>query len=76
MTHKECLARLEAYIDSGDLAYDFEHGEEERRHELLDLLELTMDVAEKADALATRLIFKNTALGQMTGVHNVDDATD
>lgn len=73
MTHKECLDRLEAYIDSGDLAFDFENAEEERRYEILDLLEQVMDIAEKADELATKLIFKNSYLGMLAGVPEDED---
>ncbi len=75
MTHKECLDKLEEYIDSGDLAFDFENAEEERRYEILDLLEKIMDMSEKADALATKLIFKNSYLGVLAGIHE-DDSED
>lgn len=74
MTHKECLDKLEEYIDSGDLAFDFENAEEERRYEILDLLEKIMDLSEKADALATKLIFKNSYLGVLAGIQ--DDSED
>ncbi|TVM20015.1 hypothetical protein DPQ33_01955 [Oceanidesulfovibrio indonesiensis] len=72
MTHKECLSKLEEYIDSGDLAFDFENAEEDRRYEILDLLEKVMDIAEKADELATKLIFKNSYLGVLAGMKSDD----
>ncbi|QJT07531.1 hypothetical protein [Oceanidesulfovibrio marinus] len=73
MTHLECLEKLEQYIDSGDLAFDFENGEEDRRYEILDVLEKIMDIAEKADPLATKLIFKNSALGALMGMKDDED---
>lgn len=76
MTHLECLEKLEQYIDSGDLAFDFENGEDDRRYEILDVLEKIMDIAEKADPLATKLIFKNSALGALMGMKDEDGDED
>lgn len=56
------LDKLEAYFSSGDLTFDFEHGDEARRHAILEYLEKLMDLAEQADELATRLIFKGGML--------------
>lgn len=52
------LAELEQYIRSGELEADFKDGCEHDRHYLLELLEKLMDVADLADATATRLIFR------------------
>ena len=61
----EYLEKLENFFDSGDLAFEFEHGDEEKRGLILDFLERLMDLAEKADELATKLIFPN--MNQMVG---------
>lgn len=61
------LEKIEAYFSSGDLAFDFDNGDEERRYQILDYLEKLMDLAELADALATKLIFKDGLLEQLTG---------
>lgn len=52
------LENLETYINSGQLEQDFKDGCENDRFYLLELLEKLMDVAELADATATRLIFR------------------
>jgi len=52
------LTELERYISSGELEADFKDGCEHDRHYLLELLEKLMDVADLADATATRLIFR------------------
>ncbi|MDD4700987.1 MAG: hypothetical protein PHI96_02080 [Desulfovibrio sp.] len=52
------LEKLETYINSGQLEEDFKDGCENDRFYLLELLEKIMDVAELADATATRLIFR------------------
>ncbi len=59
------LAELEEYLSSGRLEEDFSYSPEERRHEILEFLEKLMDVAELADATATRLIFKGSQLGAL-----------
>lgn len=50
------LEELETYMRSGELEADFKDGCENDRFYLLELLEKLMDVAELADATATRLI--------------------
>ncbi|EFI35006.1 conserved hypothetical protein [Desulfonatronospira thiodismutans ASO3-1] len=65
MLNEKFLSDLEKYIKSGELEEDFEWSSEERRMEILDYLERLMDLAEAADETATRIIFKNTGLGQM-----------
>lgn len=52
------LEELESYMRSGQLEADFKEGCENDRFYLLELLEKLMDVAELADATATRLIFR------------------
>ncbi len=53
------LDRFEHFMDSGDMEFEFRNGEESRRGEILDFLEKLMDLAEKADQWATKLIFPN-----------------
>ena len=57
------LDKLAEYFNSGDLAFDFEHGDEKRRQDILEYLERLMDLADQADELATKLIFKGGMLG-------------
>ncbi|WP_462325139.1 hypothetical protein [Desulfoplanes sp.] len=59
------LKAFQNYMQSGQMGKDFEYSSEERRHEMLDLLETFMNVAEIADETATKLIFKNSQLGDM-----------
>ncbi|SDN26954.1 hypothetical protein [Desulfonauticus submarinus] len=68
MLNEKFLNELEDYLKSGKLEEDFEYSSEERRMEILDYLERVMDIAEIADEVATRLIFKNSQLGQMFGL--------
>lgn len=62
------LDKLRAYLDSGDLAFDFENASQADRGAILEFLESLMDLAEQADALATRLIFKDAYMAAATGV--------
>lgn len=59
MLDLDYLAKIENFMDSGDLAFEFEYCDEDRRQLILEYLEKFMDVAEKADALATKLIFRD-----------------
>lgn len=68
MLDQAYLDRLAEYFSSGDLAFDFEHGDEERRQMILGYLEKLMDLADQADELATRLIFKGGMLQALSGV--------
>jgi len=63
----EYIDGLIGYIQSGELGEDFEHSSEERRYEILDFLEKVMELGEAADETATKIIFKNTQLGQVMG---------
>lgn len=59
------LDKIAEYFASGDLAFDFENGDQERREMILEYLEKLMDLADQADELATRLIFKGGMLGSL-----------
>jgi len=61
------LEKLEEFITSGDLAFEFEHADEDKRFKILDYLEKLMDVAELADTQATKLIFKEGYLEELAG---------
>ena len=63
----KCLEAVEQYLSSGELEEHFEYSPEERRYELLDFLEKLMDLGEAADAMATKLIFKNSQLQALMG---------
>jgi hypothetical protein len=56
------LRQLEEYIRSGKLEEDFRDGCENDRYYLLALLEKVMDLADIADEVATRLIFRGLPL--------------
>lgn len=62
------LLELEDYLASGRMEEDFSYSPEERRGEMLEFLEKLMDVAELADASATRMIFRGSQLGQLAGI--------
>ncbi len=62
------LDKLAEYFACGDLEFDFEHGDEERRQMILEFLEKLMDLADQADELATKLIFKGGMLQQLAGL--------
>ncbi|WP_027720694.1 hypothetical protein [Maridesulfovibrio zosterae] len=67
MINNEYLEKLEHYMTSGDMKFEFDNGTEEKRFEILDFLERLMDVAEIADEHATKLIFKGGLLDQLSG---------
>lgn len=52
------LEEFESRLKSGALEEEFKYAPEERRIEILELLERLMDVADLADEVATRLIFR------------------
>lgn len=68
MLYMKDLVELEDYLTPGRLEDEFEYSPEERRHEVLEFLEKLMDVADIADATATRLIFKNSQFASMMGL--------
>ncbi len=65
MVNEKFLQELLEYMRSGQLEEDFACSEQERRYELLDFLEQLMDAGEVANEVATRLIFKESALGNL-----------
>ncbi len=67
MINIEYLEKLEHYMTSGDMKFEFDNGTEEKRFEILDFLERLMDIAEIADDHATKLIFKEGLLDQLAG---------
>ncbi|HMM39426.1 MAG TPA: hypothetical protein PKB11_11775 [Desulfovibrio sp.] len=67
MLDLEYLNKIESFMDSGDLAFEFENGDEDKRLLILEFLEKFMDVAEKADALATKLIFRDGYMELLAG---------
>jgi hypothetical protein len=68
MIDLEYLNKIEEFIASGDLKFEFDNGTEEKRYEILDFLEKLMDLGELAGENATKLIFKEGMLDQMTGM--------
>jgi len=60
------LERVEEYFKNGDCKFEFENGEEERRLLIVDFLERLMELGEMADALATKLIFKDAYASMVT----------
>lgn len=72
ITEKD-LADFQTYMQSGQIEEDFEYSGEDRRFEMLDLLEKFMNVAEIADETATKLIFKNSQLGEIFGEKSQND---
>ena len=70
MLDQAYLDKLAEYFASGDLEFDFEHGDETRRQMILGSLEKLMDLADQADELATKLIFKGGVLQAMAGIRD------
>jgi len=66
MLDTEYLKRVMHYFESGDCKFEFDHGEEERRLAIIDFLEHLMELGEKADELATKLIFKDAYASMIT----------
>lgn len=62
------LEELEEYLASGRLADEFIVAEEDRKHEILEILEKLMDVADLADQTATKLIFPGSYMEMLSGV--------
>lgn len=61
------LDEIQSYLEN-ELPDHFEYADEERRYELLDFLERLMEIGEKADAVATKLIFKDSLLEALSGM--------
>ena len=60
------LDRLADYFACGDLEQDFDFADNEGRGIILEFLEKLMDLADTADEMATKLIFKGQ-LGTLAG---------
>jgi len=64
MMRKDVLVAFGEYMRSGQFEEDFSDSAEERRGEMLELLELFMDISDEVDAVATRVIFQG--IGALT----------
>lgn len=63
MITMEELQEFEDRLQSGQVDDAFKHGTEQERVALLELLEKVMDVADLANEVATRLIFRGSQPG-------------
>lgn len=54
-------------LKSGELEREFDMAGENGRHEILELLEKLMDVADSADIAASRIIYRGLKLPQSPG---------
>ena len=61
------LDAIDEYLEK-DLPDHYEYATDERRYELLDFLERLMDLGEKADEVATKLLLKDSVLGVLAGM--------
>lgn len=57
------LDEFQRYLESPQAECDFKEGNEKERTDFLELLEKLMDVADQADKLATKLIFRGNMPG-------------
>lgn len=62
------LEAFERYLRSGEFEDHFTHSLNDRRFEMLELLEKIMELSELSDAVATRIIFKGGPLAHLAGV--------
>lgn len=62
------LKRLKKHLAGEAVDEDFKFGSKSKKEDMLEFLETLMDVAELADEVATRLIFKDSYLSMFTGV--------
>ncbi|MFI3270869.1 MAG: hypothetical protein R3Y11_02025 [Pseudomonadota bacterium] len=74
MLDMKFLDHMEEYLTSGRLEDEFLYSPEERRLEILTFLERFMDVAEIADATATKMIFKDSQFGSMMGLKEKEES--
>lgn len=58
------IHQFEQHMKSGELEKEFRQGPEEKRLEILEMLEGLMNAADIADEVATSLIFRGGASGQ------------
>lgn len=66
------LEAFETYLRSGDFEDHFTYSPEERRFEMLELLEKIMELSELSDEIATRIIFKGGPLAHLAGIKSPD----
>lgn len=59
MLNEKLLNEFEEYLKSGQLEEDFGYSAEDRKMEILELLDRFMDLAEEVDKVATRLLMPN-----------------
>jgi len=57
LTIKE-LDEFEQALKSGRIEADFEFGNEQQRYDILELLQKLMDVADTADEVASKIIYR------------------
>jgi len=74
MLDAKCLEKIADYLNSGELTDNFQYSDEERRYEILDFLEKLIELGENADAVATKLIFKDSYLGALVDKDSGDKA--
>lgn len=56
------LDKFEKALKNGQIEDQFTYGDEKERGEVLELLEKLMDVAEVADEVATRLLYRGIGM--------------
>ena len=54
----EELDEFEQALKSGRIEADFEFGNEQQRYDILELLQKLMDVADTADEVASKIIYR------------------
>ena len=67
------LEEVEQALASGRIEKDFKYGSQAKKEEILDFLQRLMDLADAADEVATRIIFKDSYLGVLAGVNTQND---
>lgn len=58
----KALEEFEQKLQSGELEREFDRAGEFGRHEILELLEKIMDVADLADAVASKIVYRGFKL--------------
>ena len=52
------IRKFEQALKSGRIEADFEFGNEQQRYDILELLQKLMDVADTADEVASKIIYR------------------
>ena len=68
LTIKE-LDEFEQALKSGRIEADFEFGNEQQRYDILELLQKLMDVADTADEVASKIIYRGLQKPQIGRAH-------